>query len=95
MKELLTQEQKDELCRLHWNEGTLWEDAYYQDLCQENKELRNIYKKCFQEALKECNVTYEQYLEDTMDIYAEYHDEMLLLLMQKLNDELQVGLYED
>ena len=92
---ILTQEQKDELCRLHWSEGTLWEDEYYQVLCQENEELGNIYEKCFQEVLEEFDLTYEQYLEDIMDFSTEYPDEMLLLLMQKLDDELQVGLYED
>lgn len=96
---ILTQEQKDELCRLHWNEGSLEEHMYYRELMEHNKDLKAIYEESWKEVVKKYNPTIPQSYEETMSdfVILEYneYDEFELNLMATLDEKLNVGLYED
>lgn len=87
LKNLLTQEQKEWLCTLHWKEGTLFEEEYYYDLMTDNEQLRAIFDEATQEANKEFGFgpDYEFECED--------YDEWLLWRMQYMDEKLGVGLY--
>lgn len=95
-KNILTPEEKENICALHWNEGTLFEDEYYQSLMDTNEELKQVYEQCLKETCEELNYSYDDYLKGDIDFWLDDYDydEFLLLLMQKLNDKLGVGLYD-
>lgn len=95
-KKLLTQEQKEELCYLHWEQGTLFEDDMYQHLISnsKNEHLKEIYYKCLKEACEEQEIDYDEYCKGNIEFWDEDYDELLLLHMQKLNEVLGVGLYD-
>ena len=92
---ILNQEEKERLDYLHWNEGTLFENEYYQELMLTNGELEQCYLKTLKETCDELGYDYDKYLKGDEEYWYEDYDEFLLLHMQKLNDLLEVGLYED
>lgn len=96
VKKLLTQKQKERLCYLHWNLGTMAEDDFYLELLSKNKELNKIYDETVKEAIEELNFNYDDYLKGDIDFWLDDYDydEFLLLLMQKLDEKLEVGLYD-
>lgn len=96
VKKLLTQKQKERLCYLHWNSGTMAENDFYLGLLSKNNDLNKVYDEIVKEAIEELNFNYDDYLKGDIDFWlGDYdYDEFLLLLMQKLDEKLEVGLYD-
>lgn len=96
MKDLLTQEQKDEIINLHWNYGSFEEHDYYKMLAKENEEIKKIYDESIEEVLNlyATQIPKEEYYNGNYEWDYNEFDEFELNLMATLDEKLNVGVYE-
>lgn len=91
-KNILTQEQKDNIIHYHWFEGTMEEHLYYKELMKDNPELKKVYEEC---AKKMANKYGYGGIDYQWDWDNEDYEQWELDLMSTLDEVLDVGVYKD
>jgi hypothetical protein len=91
MKDILTQEQKDNIIHYHWNEGTMEEHLYYKELMKDNPELKKVYEGCSKKLIEYYDYTGVDFEDWEDEDYTDWE----LDLMATLDEELNVGVYKE
>lgn len=91
LKDILSQEEKERVKQLHWDEGTLFEEEYYYTLAMNNPQLKEVLDEAYEEIDKEFGGVYTKDVPLEEDfIYCEAD----LARMQLLDTWLEIGLYD-